>query len=370
MIRERFRFGIRGSACLAIAAGSLLLSGCLSPRWEAAPSEHFDGRTFANETAFDVGFRDLIRYYATREPGAWQRNMAIAPGAAPPERVDDGSARLTFVNHATVLVQVDGMNVLTDPIWSERASPVSWAGPRRYRPPGIAFEALPPIDVVVVSHNHYDHLDIPTLHRLMQSHDPVFVVPAGDQVVLQRHGITRAVPLDWWQTWTMPNGCAITATPVKHWSGRRVLPSDRNLSLWAGYVIATRDGPIYFAGDTGYDSHFRETAARIGPARAALLPIGAYLPRWLTAYQHMSPSEAVTAHVELQAAFSLGIHHGTFELADDGMHEPAAELARSRHEAGLPVGGIVAATEGTAYLVPTRRQPTGNTAPCQPDTSS
>lgn len=329
-----------------------LLAGCVATRWDGPPSEHFDGRRFHNEEPFEVGLSDLLRYFFTRQRGEWERDMDIVPGAAPPERVGDGELLLTFINHATVLIQADGVNVLTDPIWSRRASPVPWAGPRRYRPPGIAFEDLPPIDVVVISHNHYDHFDLPTLHRLQSAHDPHFVVPAGDDIVLARHGIAQVTALDWWQEARLPNGCALAAVPVKHWSGRRVLPSDRNLSLWAGYVVHTAAGPVYFAGDTGYDTHFAETRAAFGPMRAALLPIGAYLPRWLTEYQHIDPQEAVVAHQDLQAAFSLGIHYGSFEMAADGMRQPIEDLHKAREHHGLDASVFPAGEEGRAYRIP------------------
>jgi len=333
-----------------------LLSGCVSPRWDAPPNDHFDGKRFHNDEPFDVGLGDLVRFYATREPGVWKRTLETTPAQAPPSRVDDGSVRITFINHATVLIQVDGLNVLTDPIWSERASPLSWLGPRRYRPPGLRFEDLPPIDVVMISHNHYDHLDLPTLKRLAAAHRPTMVVAAGDHKLLQAAGIEDVVALDWWQQHRLPNGCALSAVPVKHWSGRRLIPGDRNLSLWAGYVLQTRGGPVYFAGDTGYDAHFTAARERFGAMRAALLPIGAYLPRWLTRYQHMGPADAVRAHMDLQAAFSLGIHHGTFELADDGMHEPAAQLARLLREHGLHTLRFAAGVEGTAYSLAAKEQ--------------
>lgn len=344
----------------ALGLSAALLSGCVAPRWDAPPNDHFDGKRFYNEEPFDVGLADLVRFYASREPGVWKRNLAITPALPPPSRVDDGSVRMTFINHATVLIQVDGLNLLTDPIWSERASPLSWLGPRRFRPAGVRFEDLPPIDVVMISHNHYDHLDIPTLKRLAASHRPVMVVAAGDQKLLQAAGINHVVALDWWQQHRLPNGCALSAVPVKHWSGRRLLPGDRNLSLWAGYVLETKGGPVYFAGDTGYDAHFKATHARFGAMRAALLPIGAYKPRWLTRYQHMSPADAVRAHLDLQAAFSLGIHHGTFELADDGMHEPAAQLARILRKHGLHELRFPAGIEGTAYSLAAKEQ----SSPC------
>lgn len=337
---------------LALLLPALLLGACLAPRWDGEPDAHFDGRRFRNPGApFDVGLMDLLRFYATREPGEWRRNMAISPGPPPPRRVGERALRLTFVNHASVLIQADGLNVLTDPIFSERAGPLSWAGPKRYRPPGIAFADLPPIDVVVISHNHYDHLDLPSLQRLQAAFDPLFVVPAGDDVLLRDQGIERVAALDWWQSLVLPSGCALTAVPVRHWSGRSVLPSDRNLSLWAGYVIDTRGGPVYFAGDTGYDAHFAAAFERFGPMRAALLPIGAYLPRWLTAYQHMAPEEAVQAHHDLRARFSLGIHYGVFEMADDGMHEPAAALIAAARAVLPDPTRFPPAAEGQHYAI-------------------
>ncbi|MCK5770646.1 MBL fold metallo-hydrolase [Algiphilus sp.] len=339
---------------------AVLMAGCVESRWDGEPSDHFDGRHFHNEEPFEEGLADLVRFFLSREPGTWQRELEPIDTPPPPRRVDSGTLRMTVIGHATVLVQADGVNLLTDPIWSDRASPLSWAGPHRYRPPGLAFEDLPPIDVVVISHNHYDHLDLPTLRRLDAEHDPTFIVPAGDQVILRENGITPVVPRDWGQGWEMPNGCRLTAVQVRHWSGRRILPSDRNLSLWTGYVMDTDGGPLYFAGDTGYESHFTETRRAHGPLRAALLPIGAYRPRWLTEYQHLSPGDAVQAHLDLQSPFSVGIHHGTFKLANDDMNEAADTLDERTAERGLAPDVFPPGREGTTYPVP----PLPEATPC------
>ena len=336
---------------LAFAA-ALLLAACGSTRWQGPKTDHFDGERFLMPAPFDIGALDLVRYWYESTPGVWTRDLALAPGPRPVERVADGELRITLVNHATVLIQVDGVNILSDPIWSDRASPVSWIGPRRYRPAAIAFDELPPIAAVIISHNHYDHFDLPTLDRLEKTHQPTFLVPPGDGARLRERGYAKVVELDWWQAWTMPNGCAIHAAPSQHWSSRG-LPGDRNLSFWLAYVIGTRGGPLYFAGDTGYGPHFKAVRERYGAMRAALLPIGAYLPRWLTEYQHVDPAQAVEAHVDLGAATSRGIHYGTFDLADDGQRQPVADLAAAVAARGLAAESFTAAEFGHADAVPT-----------------
>jgi len=232
--------------------------------------------------------------------------------------------RVTFVNHATSLVQMDGVNVLTDPIWSERCSPVSFAGPRRAVPPGLRLDQLPPIDVVVISHNHYDHLDLPTLRAVAAAHRPRILVPRGNRSLLDRSRIRNVEELDWWQSVEIRGGVRIAAVPAQHFSGRGLF--DRDRALWAGWVATGPAGSAYFAGDTGFGPHFREIRDRFGSPRLALLPIGAYRPEWFMSRVHMSPEEALRAHEILGAGTSVGIHFGTFRLADDGQDEPAARI--------------------------------------------
>lgn len=335
-----------------IVALGLLLAGCSPPRYQGPVSDHFDGREFHNDTPFPHGFSDLLSYMFSQEDIEWPQDSEIAPGSPVLDRVGAGALRLTWVNHSTFLIQADGLNLLTDPIWSERASPVSFAGPKRHHPPAVPFASLPPIDVVMISHSHFDHMDFPTLKRLHAEHDPLFVVPLGNAVLLQDLGIERIVELDWWQGIALANGCVLSAVKVQHWSNRRILPSDRNLSLWAGFVMETRGGPVYFGGDSGYGSHYRETYARYGAMRAALLPIGAYLPRWFMAYQHMGPDEAVVAHAEIASQFSLGIHWGAFKLAPEGRFQAAEHLKGLAARGQIPSGPFIAPTLGTAYDVP------------------
>jgi L-ascorbate metabolism protein UlaG (beta-lactamase superfamily) len=269
---------------------------------------------------------------ATRKPGPWRPYADAPPGPPPPARVD--GLRATFVNHATVLVQIDGLNVLTDPVWSDRTSPIGWAGPRRARPPGIRFEDLPPIDVVLVSHNHYDHLDVDTLRRLQAAHRPRVLTGLGNAPTLQGAGIADPVELDWGQGADLSPRVRATFVEQRHFSGRGL--GDHDATLWGGFVVEGPGGPVYFAGDTGYGPHFAEHRARYGAPRLALLPIGAYLPRWFMSPVHMCPDEAVRAHLDLGAEASLAIHWGTFPLADDGQDEPLEALREALAAADVP----------------------------------
>ncbi len=235
-----------------------------------------------------------------------------------------------FVGHATTLIQIDGVNILTDPVWSKRVSPFSFIGPQRVRPPGVRFEHLPPIDAILVSHDHYDHLDIPTLKRLSQTNQPRVFVGLGLEPLLKSKKIAGGTEMDWWQSVELSNGVRVTSVPARHWSGRGV--RNRNRTLWGGYVIEGKSGTIYFAGDTGYGVHLERIAERFPSIRLALLPIGAHLPRWFMKAQHMSPEDAVRAHQLLRPVTSIGIHFGTFPLADEGERQPIDELAAVLNE--------------------------------------
>jgi L-ascorbate metabolism protein UlaG (beta-lactamase superfamily) len=297
-----------------------------APPYRGPVSDHFDGRRFKNLGARLHGTRDFFKWVTNRKQGPWRDWVDDPPGPPPPPRVGKGEMRVTFVNHATALVQMDGLNILTDPIWSERASPVSFAGPKRHRPPGIRFEDLPPIDVVIVSHNHYDHMDLATLKRLAAEHQPKFYVGLGNDLLLKEAKIPGGVAMDWWATASIGPDVQITCVPAQHFSRRGLFDADA--TLWAGFLVRGPSGSMYFAGDTGYGPHFAEIARRIGPVRLALLPIGAYRPRWFMSPVHLDPAEAVRAHADLGAGTSVGIHFGTFALADDGELEPVEDLEK------------------------------------------
>jgi L-ascorbate metabolism protein UlaG (beta-lactamase superfamily) len=237
--------------------------------------------------------------------------------------------RATLVGHATFLLQVGGLSILTDPVWSDRASPFSAVGPRRHNPPGIAFDDLPRIDAVLISHNHYDHLDLPTLGRLWLRDRPLILAPLGNDAIIRAENSGIVVTtLDWGGKVTI-GGLTVTAVPAQHWSARGL--TDRNHALWAGFVVTGGGRTIYFAGDTGFGSgrHFRAIAARHRRIDLALLPIGAYEPRWFMAAQHMNPDDAVQAMRLLGARQALGYHWGTFQLTDEAVDQPTRDLAEA-----------------------------------------
>jgi L-ascorbate metabolism protein UlaG (beta-lactamase superfamily) len=291
--------------------------------------KHFDGKRFYNPDAPQArGFLDVLRWQLTSRPEPSPRFISDVEPSVPPHRVEGSELRTTLVNHSTVLLQQRGFNILTDPIWSERASPLSWAGPRRRRSPGVSWEDLPPIDAVLISHNHYDHLDLPTLRRLAARGDSTFIVPVGVARLLRAENIGPVHELDWGDSFSLPGslpGATIHCVPALHFSSRGIF--DRNRTLWCGYVIERRERVVYFAGDTAFGNHFAWIRENFGAPHLALLPIGAYEPRWFMSPIHMAPDEAVRAHEILNAGTSIAIHHGTFQLADEGLDTPGKELA-------------------------------------------
>lgn len=310
----------------ALALLVLLATGChvfSSPAYDGPVSDNFDGRKFVNQRVY--GPRSFWQWQMSSDPGKWSDEWAnAAPAEPPPERVDD--LRVTFINHSTFLIQVDGINILTDPVYSYRTSPVGFAGPRRYRPPGIRFEDLPPIDVVIISHNHYDHLDLDTLRRLEEEHNPRIYAGLGNGLLFEREGLNYTRDLDWWQPVSLDDETLLWAVPGQHFSGRGL--DDRNETLWLGFVIESPRGMIYFAGDTGYGPHFEQIYERFGPMRLSVLPIGAYKPRWFMRAAHISPLEAARAHLVLRSQTTVGSHYGTFPLADDSQLAPRLEMER------------------------------------------
>ena len=262
----------------------------------------------------------------------------VPPDFVPP-RAPLSQLTVTWAGHASLLIQLNGLNLLTDPIWSERASPVSWAGPRRWVAPGIAFEDVPPLDVVLLSHNHYDHLDDQTVRRLARTHpQATWIVPLGLASFVQKRGAPGAVvELDWWQESSI-KAVRIAATPAQHFSSRGI--GDRGDTLWCGFSLSGANGRrVYFAGDTGYHPEFRTIGERYGPFDVALLPIGAYEPRWFMRYLHMNPEEAVAAFRALNARLMVPIHWGTFKLTDEAMDEPPIRARAAWDAAGLPPSG-------------------------------
>jgi L-ascorbate metabolism protein UlaG (beta-lactamase superfamily) len=286
--------------------------------------DHFDGKRFYNPGAPQArGFGAVLRWKLTSRPEPSPRFIADVVPSIPPRRVQGSGMRATLVNHSTVLLQQRACNILTDPIWSERTSPLSWIGPRRHRKPGISWENLPPIDIVLLSHNHYDHLDLPTLRLLAARKESTFVVPSGVGRLLRAQNIGPVRELDWGESVSLA-GCTIHGVPALHFSGRGV--HDLNRTLWCGYTIESPDRLVYFAADTAFGPHFAQIREKFGAPHLALLPIGAYEPRWFMSPVHMGPDDALRAHDILGAGTSIAIHHGTFQLADDGLDTPRQQI--------------------------------------------
>jgi len=315
-----------------------------------AGSDHFNGKTYFNPGhRADRGLLDVLRWQLTSRRTRWPAWVEITP-QSPPAAPHDERVSATWINHATYLLQTAQGNLLTDPIFSERCSPVSWAGPRRVHAPGVAFDALPKIDTVLVSHDHYDHCDLPTLSRLARLHQPLFVTPLGHRALLEEIGATRIIELDWWQSHSLGKDFSVTLTPTQHWSRRR--PGSTNRRLWGGFYAHTAARRLWFLGDSGYDGAlFREIGQRCGAPDLALIPIGAYEPRWFMSSAHMNPEEAVRAHLDSGARLSLAMHWGAFQLTDEGRDEPVLALGRARADLGLAANEFRVPAPGETVII-------------------
>jgi L-ascorbate metabolism protein UlaG (beta-lactamase superfamily) len=325
-------------------------------RYYSGPvSDHFNGERFFDPHGVPPrSRRELNRWLVDRY---WRGTRAKWPAWTPspfadrpPPRVDGGACRISYVGHASFLLQIAGLNMLLDPVWSMRASPFRRVGPKRVNDPGIAFADLPPIDVVLVSHAHYDHLDVATLSRLADAHRPRVIAPLGNDAIMRTHDKAIAAEgYDWHDRVEVGRDAAVTLVPTRHWSARNL--SDRNMSLWASFVIEAPAGRIYFVGDSSYGEggHFRDARKRYGPFKLALLPIGAYEPRWFMADQHMNPAESVKAFVDCGAERALGHHYGTFQLTDEAIDAPLVALAEALRAADIPAERFGALRPGQVW---------------------
>ncbi len=327
--------------------------------WQGQTSDHFDGTFFRNQPrvwgADGAPVREhrnpamMRQWLLTRKPARWPDWVNISPQPAPPANVHEKDRLLaSFVNHATVLLQTAGVNFITDPVWSERCSPFKFAGPKRVHAPGIALCDLPKIDIILLSHNHYDHLDLPTLEFLWKRDKSLILTGLGVGDFLANQGLP-SVQLDWWQS-HQAHDHLIHFVPAQHFSGRSV--SDFHRTLWGGFVVETNAGPIYFAGDTGDGPHFAQIRERFGPMRFSLIPIGAYMPRWFMQLAHIGPEEAVDAHITLNSMLSMGIHWGTFHLADEAREQPLQDLAKALNQRRLNSDQFLCLMPGEALDIP------------------
>jgi L-ascorbate metabolism protein UlaG (beta-lactamase superfamily) len=307
---------------------------------------HFNGKTFFNPGAGSSGrgLTDLLKWKMNAHPVPWPGHVAVVPQPLPAAPKADGVIA-TWVGHATFVLQTASATILTDPIFSGRASPLSWMGPRRVIPPGVAFDAVPKVDLVLLSHDHYDHCDMPTLRRLARRDNPMVIAPLGHRSLLKAAGLGNVIELDWWESHAWGPGTDVTLVPARHWSRRQ--PFGTNTRLWGGFMIKAAGRLVYFAGDSGYDEGlFTEIGRRCGSPDLALIPIGAYEPRWFMGSAHMNPQEAVRVHGDVGARRSIAMHWGTFQLTDEGRDDPVKALEAARGDAdftALPPGASVAA---------------------------
>jgi len=317
-------------------------------------SDHCDGTRFFNPQGPPPrSFRDLPKWWWQQLGGsatAWPHTVPAPAAVRLPENLSTGQVAATWLGQATFLLQFAGCTILTDPVFCSRAGPFGLLGPKRVRPPALRLGELPRVDVVLLSHNHYDHLDLNALRWLAQHRRPLIIVPLGLKAWLEAQGVANAVELDWWQSHFAGTGVEIICTPAQHWSSR--WPWDRCLTLWGGFMIRTAGGSVWFAGDTGWGPHFAEVRNRLGGPDLALLPIGAYEPRWFMEPVHMNPDEAVRAHLAAGARLSLAMHHGTFRLTDEGLDAPLHALAAAREKHGLAPTAFAAPACGETVVVP------------------
>ncbi len=332
----------------------LILAGCGNRYYSGPVTDHFDGRTFDNPWApMPDRFGDFLKWRLTADRGPWPKSVPVTP-VIPPARVEGDSLRVTYVGHCTVLLQTQGLNILTDPIWSERASPLSFVGPKRVAAPGIRFEDLPPIDLVLVSHNHYDHLDLPTLEDLVKAFNPLVLAPLGNDTILRRAipGI-RVRSLDWGESLELNPQVRVALEPMQHWSARS--PFDRRQALWGAFVVDAPGGPIYFLADAGYAKVLSEQfMAKYGTPRLSLLPVGAYEPRWFMQYAHMNPAEAVQTYLDLGESYAIGTQHEVFPMADEAYAVPRQALADALQAMGVEEGRFLLPEVGGWFTVPPR----------------
>lgn len=307
-----------------------------NPYYSGPVTDHFDGQRFFNPGGVAPGtLRDLLKWQFNGQRARWPKTVAGLVRAKPVPQIEPDALQVTMVGHASMLVRMGAVNILTDPVWSHRASPLSFAGPKRVVEPGIAFDDLPPIHLVLISHNHYDHLDLATIRLLQQSHKPRFVTPLGNDAIIRPTVPDADISvLDWGERCDPLPGIRIHAEPCHHWSARGM--RDRRMALWAAFVIETAAGLVYHVGDTGFHEgiNYRAAQAKYGGFRLALLPFGAYEPRWFMKGQHQNPAEAVEGMLLCGAAHVAGHHFGTFQLTDEAIDAPvkALEAALSAHD--------------------------------------
>lgn len=335
----------------AFGGGSWFASTKPANAYYSGPvAPNFDGRVFFNPKGQEpLGFRDLLKWQFGEQKAAWPRSYPSPfEGTVPERNCDD--LTITMIGHATLLIQVAGLNFLTDPVFSDRASPVSFAGPKRVSQPGVALADLPPIDCVLLSHNHYDHLDMASLTALVEGHDPLIITPHGNDTIVRKEiASARTLTGNWEDIAPVNDQVSVHFEPVHHWSARGA--RDRRMALWSGFVVEAPSAKVYVVGDTGFHGgvNYQAAAKKHGGFTAAILPIGAYDPRWFMEAQHQNPEEAVAGHVLCKAEVSIAHHWGTFQLTNEPIEEPVERLAAARAAHGLAEDAFIVLRPGQAY---------------------
>lgn len=334
---------------LLLVLSSLLFLSCTTQTFDKKISEiraPFDDGQFDNLEPFpDKSVWDVIKWRISRKSSNWK--TVEQQNFHKPTRSRSKNLTLSLIGHSSVLIQIDNINILTDPHYSDRASPISWAGPKRVIKPAIKFTNLPPIDIVLISHNHYDHLDIPTLQKLQKAHAPKILIGLGNKTLLEDEGLANVIEMDWWDSLNF-NSIKIHFTPVQHWSARGVF--DKRATLWGGFYIEASK-KIFFAGDTGYGKVFKLIYDTYGPMDIGLIPIGAYEPRWFMKNAHINPEEAIKIFFDLKLSFGFGIHSRTFmDLTDEDRDQPVIDLKAARQKYDLDKQAFIVPEFGKEYL--------------------
>ncbi len=322
-----------------------------NPYYSGPTSDHFDGeRFFLPGRTRDKTRNDLLRWrFGRHHRAVWPTSFPSGPPDRPPQRVQGAALRVSHVGHASFLIQTQGVNLLVDPVWAERASPLSFAGPKRVNPPGIALDELPDLDAILLSHNHYDHLDAATLARLARVRPCPVLTPLGNDAILRRIDKSIVARAFDWGDVAEVGPLRVHVEPAQHWSARGL--RDRRMALWCAFVIETPAGKIYHIADTGYGDGalFRDLFRRHGPMRLAIIPIGAYAPRWFMRDQHVDPEEAVRIFQDVDADHAIGHHWGTFRLTDEAIDEPPRRLAIALERAGIAQERFRASRPGNVF---------------------
>lgn len=298
-------------------------------------TDHYDGERFYHSgLESDKSFWTVLKWSLSRPDGNYPKWVENTTKPQVLKNVEDGKIATTFVNHASFLLQTKNFNFLTDPLWSDRTSPISFMGPKRFRSPGMKIEELPEIHFIVISHNHYDHMDLKAIEELHKKFKPVFIMPLGNSSYLSDIEGIQTVELDWWQSHEMTvrgTAAKITLVPAQHWSSRSL--TDKRKALWGGFVVEVDQKKIYFSGDSGYSKNiFSQIGERWKNFDLALLPIGAYEPRWFMKVNHMNPEESVQAHLDVKSKISVAMHFGTFQLSDEVFGQPEKDFEAAKNK--------------------------------------